>query len=919
MELKFESNLDYQLTAIESTVNLFSGQPRIQRTSPAYASVPNSLDLTEKDLLNNLQTVQTSNGFTKTDDQLYCITENIETTSGLQEIKFYNFSIEMETGTGKTYVYIRTIMELYQKYGMRKFIVVVPSIAIREGVLKTFQITENHFKTIYGSIPVSYYAYNSENLTQVRQFALSDSVEIMVMTLAAFNKAVNVIHQSTDRLLGDTPVYLIQSVRPILILDEPQNMESEKSISALAVLNPLFALRYSATHRNPYNKIYRLSPYEAYRQNLVKKIEVASVLKEDDTALPFIRLEGIETKKHTLKVRMSVHKLMKAGQIKERTIIFNQGDALKNKTDRNEYEGYDIVEINKTGNFVRFANGLEIVQGQELGTNKAQLFEAQIRYTIEEHIRKQQRLKNRGIKVLSLFFIDKVENFVQSDGIIKQILNRIFSELKGKNPDWANREVEEVTASYFAARKTRGGETIYLDSVTGDSEKDLEAYELIMKKKEELLSLTNPVEFIFSHSALREGWDNPNVFQICTLNQTISEVKKRQEIGRGIRLAVDQTGNRVREEAVNVLTVVCNESYERYVSALQSEIDWDIRKEIEARYGKPYEQLTKSELNVISDEYGETFRTPKPANARKRGKATLNKARYLSPEFKALWEKIKHKTRYAVKIDSQKLIDDVAEELNEVEIRPPSISITKISIDIDTENRYDWLKESKSPVLNIADNYPIPNVLTKISFLLQFTTPKISLTRRTLLEIIKKTSEKTQKAMISNPNEFANICSQKIKEKIADQLVDGIKYTKINDWYEMTQFIEEIESWEDYLQPVGHSIYDNIIFNSNVERVFAEELERRSDVLVYVKLPSWFTVKTPVGDYNPDWAVLRDEKDAHGDPTGKRLYLVYETKGSINSANLRGNEGRKIRCGMRHFKDELKLDDFKPIDDPRLM
>jgi type III restriction enzyme len=437
-----------------------------------------------------------------------------------------------------------------------------------------------------------------------------------------------------------------------------------------------------------------------------------------------------------------------------------------------------------------------------------------------------------------------------------------------------------------------------------------------MKKKEELLSLSNPVGFIFSHSALREGWDNPNVFQICTLNQTTSEVKKRQEIGRGVRLAVDQTGNRVREEAVNVLTVVCNESYERYVSNLQSEIDWDIRKEVEVKYGKPFEQLTDPELEQISEEYGDKFRPPKPDNARKKRIVTLNKVRYLSPEFKELWDKIKHKTRYAVKIDSKKLVDEVAKELNGVEIRPPSISITKVSIDVDAENTYDWVREAKYPVLNLSGSYPIPNVLTKISFLLQYTTPRISLTRRTLLDIIKGTSEKTQKAMISNPNDFATICSQKIKERIADQLVDGIKYTKINEWYEMTQFVEEIESWENYLQPVSHSIYDNIIFNSNVERAFAEELEKRPDVLVYVKLPSWFTVTTPIGDYNPDWAVLRNERDVHGGSTGKRLYLVYETKGSVDPANLRGNEGRKIRCGIRHFKDELKID-FRPVDDPK--
>jgi len=888
MRFRFDANQEYQLKAIAAVADLFEGQPRVEVDLTALTlgpvpAVPNRLDLDEDALLHNLQNVQERNGL-PVDHELKTIEETVEIASEPVTVRFPNFSVEMETGTGKTYVYLRTALELYQRYGMRKFIVVVPSVAIREGVLKTHQITEEHFRSLYNNPPYRYYVYDSANLSQIRQFALSNGVEIMVMTLASFNKAANVIKQSTDRLQGETPINLVQATRPILILDEPQNMESKKSIQALASLHPLFALRYSATHRNPYNLVYRLTPFEAYRQGLVKRIDVAGLEEVDNANVPFMRLEDIHVRKTTVTARLTIHRLMKNGTVKEWTITVRPGENLEWKTNRSEYAAFTVEEINPGGGFVRFTNGLELHRGETTGTDKEAIWESQIRYTVEEHFIKQRRLYEHGIKVLSLFFIDRVDNYASKDGIIRRLFNQGFREVSAKYPDvcknlWGSEEVdpEIVQAAYFAQRRTKSGHVIYLDSKTGESEKDKEVYDLIMKNKERLLSLEEPVAFIFSHSALREGWDNPNVFQICTLNQTASEVKKRQEIGRGIRLAVNQDGERVQDERINILTVVANESYEQYVAHLQSEYA----------------------------EYGPKEQPPTPVNARRRRVVQLRKECLDRPEFQGLWKRIKHKTRYAVKIDSEQLIKDTVEELDKAVIPPPRIAVTKVQMRAGTEDTWETLQVSTSKeVLNLAHRHPLPNLVTLMEDLLERTTLPIRLSRRTLLEIYRRT--KNRQAALDNPYEFANVAVRIIKNKLPDQLVDGIQYEKTGTWYELTQFEKEVESWEEYLVPANRSIYKHVIIDSDVERRFVEGLEQRGDVRLYVKLPAWFTVPTPIGNYNPDWAIVIEPRDEYGQPTGKQLlYLVRETKDTTDLSKLHPDEARKIRCGKRHFKDTL--------------
>jgi len=928
MRFRFDPNQDFQIRAIEAVCDLFEGQPLVHATvrfedgTLSLAAVPNRLVLGEDELLENLRGVQGRNGI-HPDDRLEKVQEEVSTVNGEKVVSFPNFSVEMETGTGKTYVYLRTALELNLRYGMRKFIVVVPSVAIREGVLKTLRVTEDHFRELYGNPVYRYYVYDSANLTQVRQFAQSASIEIMVMTLDSFNKASNVIRQSTDRLQGETPLFLVQVARPVLILDEPQNMESEKAIAALATLDPLLALRYSATHRNPYNVVYRLTPAEAYRQGLVKKIEVDSVIRENEENRPYLRVEDIQTKKHTVRARIAIHKLTKSGQVKETTVSVRPGDSLEKKANRSEYAGWEIDEINPGLGFVRFANNVELRKGEEQGADREAIFDIQIRHTVEEHFRKQERLKAAGIKVLSLFFIDRVANYAAADGMIRQLFDRAYQELRSEYPDWSQLPPDDVQAAYFAEKRRRGGTREALDSVTGETKADELAYDLIMRDKEALLSFPvadddeetrrkKRVAFIFSHSALREGWDNPNVFQICTLNQTASVIKKRQEVGRGIRLAVDQSGARTRDERVNILTVIANESYREYVESYQSEIAFEYRAEIEARYGKPISDLTDDERRSVEEEYGEGILPPPPRKAGAR-KAQLRKARALSPEFRELWERIKYKTRYGVKIDTEALLEAAVPEIDASEIAPPRVTITKARVDAGDDGIFEAMQLSAARTAReLSGRWPLPNLVDLMTDLLEHTSPPVRLTRRTLLELYRRAHDK--QAVLANPHEWATAAVRILKEQLADQLVNGIEYIRVVDstgseglppvekWYEMRQILDqsEVEIFSKYIVPADGDkcIYDLVPCDSEVERRFVADLEARADVKLYMKLPHWFTVPTPVGEYRPDWAIVMQGPEEDGKPV---LYLVSETKGSPRRDELRLNEWRRIQCGAAHF------------------
>ena len=592
MKFRFDPNLDYQVNAIDAVVRLFEGAQAQETGFNLIAQngvVGNRLTLADDALLANVQAVQQ-------DERLH----NGAPVPVSEALVSRDFSVEMETGTGKTYVYLRTLMELYQAYGFRKYIVVVPSVAIREGVLKTLRMTEEHFARLYDNLPYRFYEYDSGNLARVRQFVASNDVEIMVMTLDSFNKDSNIFNRRMDRMMGQRPLDLVQAARPILILDEPQNMESEISRAALASLNPLFKLRYSASHRRLYNLVYRLTPVDAYNLRLVKQIEVASVVEDHDANRAYVKCYSVDAKKTVVSARLQVYVREATGPV-PRTRTVRAGDDLHAITGLDAYAGFVVEELDAGYGEVRFANGIVVEAGEERGPDHELIARVQIAHTIEEHMRKAHRLRRKGIKVLSLFFIDEVANYTQEDGYIRRAFEEEFVRLQQQTRSWAeayrDADVEAVQGSYFSEYKSES----YMES-------DADAYDLIMKDKERLLSFDEPTEFIFSHSALREGWDNPNIFQICTLNRTISTLRKRQEIGRGMRLAVDQTGERIFEKQVNILTVVANESYREYVDRLQDE---------------------------YMAEVGAGQEPPEPKPARKRKTVRLKKGFELNPEFQA--------------------------------------------------------------------------------------------------------------------------------------------------------------------------------------------------------------------------------------------------------------------------------------------
>jgi type III restriction enzyme len=896
VRFQFDGNQIFQLRAIESVADLLRGQPRkfVDFTSADLGSmfgpVSNSIDMDETHLLENLHAVQKRNGITA-DASLQTIDDTIHTALGQQQIRFPNFSVEMETGTGKTYVYIRTTLELNRRYGLRKFIIVVPSVAVREGVVKSLKITQDHLRALYDNVPYRYTVYDSKSIARVRQFAQSDCVELLIMTIDSFNKEDNVIRQTTDRLQGATPLFLVQAARPVLILDEPQNMESEARIRALATLHPLMALRYSATHRNPYNLVYRLTPFDAYRQSLVKKIEVASVVKEDDYNQVFVRVNEIRTSGKTVQAKIAIHRRMANAGIKEKAFLFKPGDCLQTKADRPEYASFVIDEIKVRDQIVCFKNGIEIGVGQTQGADQAALFREQIRFTVEEHFRKQKRLRPARIKVLSLFFIDRVENYIGVPpaarglgrvdglypGIIRELFDAAFEELKLKYTDFAGKNATEVRSSYFAQKSRRGGIRETVDSTSGQSAEDRAAYNLIMKDKERLLSFDEPVAFVFSHSALREGWDNPNVCQICTLNQTVSEVKKRQEVGRGMRLVVNQEGQRIAEDKMNVLTVVANESYELFVSALQAEM--------EAAFGKE---------GVA----------PRPINAREKRIAKRKPLDALPEEFINLWEKIRLKTRYQVTVDTGKLINDVLGALDKLKIDAPRIVASKAEITAnDKEDRLDYQHFGQRVLASLVGRNAVPNIVEMIEDLIAHITPPIKLTRKTLAAIVTKT--KNRQSALDNPQEFALQAARIVREKAIQQLVDGIEYAKDGTWYDMSEWVEEEETVSERLIPVANSIYDHVVVQSETERKFAEKLKRMKNVRLFVKLPNWFKVGTPVGQYNPDWGLVMEQVFGEDGPL---LYLIRETKSTTVPDDLRGTENQKIHCGERHFAGALGVD-----------
>ncbi|MFW6015352.1 MAG: DEAD/DEAH box helicase family protein [bacterium] len=864
MEFKFDPEIEYQKDAIKSIVDIFAGSsPTVSNQKYNYdtkhtlislKTVSNKLIIDKERLLENIKKVQKRN-------EIQDVTTQLESM---------DFSVEMETGTGKTYIYLRTILELYLEYKMKKFIIVVPSVAIREGVLKTLKITEDHFKKIkeYSNIKYNYNEYDSSNLTLLKQFAYNNSVEIMVMTIDSFNKEINIINRYQDSI-GGKPIELIKRTNPILILDEPQNMESKKQKEALSDLNPLMKLRYSATHRETYNLVYRLSPVEAHKKGLVKKIEVLSVVEEDDYSNVYIEVQKFDRSTRGIKAKLKIYKQQKSGIKRATTTVYDGDDLYKKSNGIQEYKNFVVNYLDLKEEIIKFSNGITLKKGDIQGLNRHQLMEVQIEETIEEHFRKQYKLKEKGIKILSLFFIDKVDNFIKEDGFIRKTFIKAYNKIRNIDEEWASPykdiKADKVMASYFA-RKEDG--EYYSDRSTSYMKSSKETFDLIMNKKEQLLSFEEPVQFIFSHSALREGWDNPNVFNICTLNESYSEIKKRQEIGRGIRLPVDQKGNRMLDQRY-ILTVIANESYKDFVAKLQTE-------------------YKKSEDVPETDD--KENRKPVPVKLKEKNELSTTKWE----DFKRLWERISQKTEYQISINSNMLVEKCIEEINNINIEERKIRLNKVDIDFISEDNIDD-KIIGSGSRGINSNYMIDNFLERIE-------QKTKLTKKTILSILTK---------VDNLNLLLNDYYKYIESiiKIINKVkksfsIIKIEYYKINDKYEMSLF-QDLEGYDDNMTKVSNSIYEYVVSDSSeAEKKLAKALDNDPRVKFFLKLPNWFTVPTPIGKYVPDWAIVVENTDLRGEEKDK-LYLVRESK-SGDMDNLRPSESQKIYYAKKHFKEIFK-------------
>lgn len=879
MKLQFDANQEYQLEAIQAVVDVFEGQPQnadgfniffgkkedSQENLFQEIAVGNSLLLSSSGLAENTHAIQARNWLDKSAVS-EPFTVGKSTVGGPDKIggetelqEGNNFTVEMETGTGKTYVYLRTIHELYKTYGFKKFIIVVPSIAIKEGVMKNLEITKEHFAQLYDNPKMDYYVWDPKKRGQARQFATNDALQIMVINIDSFSKADNIINQKSD---WGVPAEFIKATNPIVIVDEPQNMETEKRKEAIASLNPLCTLRYSATHKNYYNLLYKLDPVKAYDLGLVKKIEVDSVFSEDAFNSAYIYVQKIEHKsKSGLVAKIEVDKDDARG-LQRQVITAASGVNLYDATKRDVYDGYVVDEINADEQLVTFSNGKSFFVGQRDEGLHENIVKYQIRRTIEDHLEKELRYQGRDVKVLSLFFIDRVANYRSygESGPIKGKFARWFEEaykeLTGL-PKYAalpKIDVEKVHNGYFSADKSGDWK-----DTRGDTLADDNTYELIMKDKERLLNNDEPLRFIFSHSALREGWDNPNVFQICTLNETRSDLKKRQEIGRGLRLPVNADGLRVRDDTINVLTVIANESYEDFAAQLQTEIEEDTGVVFKGRIKNKREQRT----------------------------VRAKKGYALDENFKQLWSRIKHKTRYNVTFSSTKLVEEASQWLSKAAITKPRISSRRARIEIDDKGVRGVEKLNRG--IEVSDVVGVPDVLAMIQ-------ARTKLTRKTIFEILDK-AEKIPD-ILRNPQQVVDEAVRVINHVINGFMVDGIKYERLDgEEWEMRSFEDkELVSYLDNLVEVANqdkTLFDYVAVDSGVERSFADELENRDEVKFYFKLPSWFTIDTPLGPYNPDWAIIFEEAE--------RVYFVAETKGTTEEFELKESEKQKIQCGRAHF------------------
>ena len=988
MKFKFKIQ-QYQTDAVECIARVFDGEPCIDKTlyrrdigkvdSPmlrleneeGYSN--HELVQSEGNLLENIRQLQLENDIKKS--------EKLNKNLGL-----VNLDIEMETGTGKTYVYIKSMFELNKRYGWSKFVVVVPSIAIREGVAKSFEMLETHFFEHYGK-KAKWFVYDSSNLQKIDSYSSDAGINVMIINTQAFassmkeganNKESKIIYSERDEFASRKPIDVLAANRPIIIMDEPQKMEGAATQAGLKRFNPLFTLYFSATHKTDHNLIYALDALDAYNKKLVKKIQVKGFEISNIPGIKdYMYLDDIVKSKNKAPIaKIEVNVKLKSGLITRKILSFVAGDKLETATGLQVYKGLEVLNIDPERSSVTFVNDVVLSKGQVVGDiSEDAMKRAQIRETIKSHFEKEKFNFERGIKTLSLFFIDEVSKYKSYDdegnevkGEYQKIFEEEYDYYRNENSNLFNGKYQEYLDRFDAAQVHNGyfsidkkGHAVNSALKRGsDIADDISAYDLILKNKERLLSFDEPTRFIFSHSALREGWDNPNVFQICTLRHASSATAKRQEVGRGLRLCVDVNGNRMDLDAlgeniheVNKLTVIANESYKDFVSGLQAETKEVLRTrptkaDEEFFIGKNVtvdgvkRPITKAEADAIhayllindyidekgnvTDVYKDAAKNgtlepikkasiaPMEADIHKLvqsifdesvaldgmvedGNQTeikdnaLNKANFEKKEFQELWNQINHKYAYTVHYDSDELIKKVVDDIN-ANLIVKKLSYTVHSGEQKDVNDFDDNQKTASEVVDIAamsqTKYDLVGEIAKGA----------TLTRKTVVAILKRIDASKFVMFKSNPEEFISKVIKTIKEQKATMIVECIRYNTIDDTYDSTIFTnEKHSSTYERAIPANKSIMEYVFPDSNGEKEFAEALEKATEVCVYAKLPRSFQIPTPVGNYAPDWAIAF-EKDKV-----KHVFFVAETKGSMDTMMLRPVEKAKIECAKKLFNE----------------
>lgn len=982
--MKFQFKIQqYQTDAVENTVSVFAGQPshdpaayrrdvgreRLELDETGYRNAEVELDA--KQLLENIRQVQRESNIP--------LSNKLVTVGGMGAC---HLDIEMETGTGKTYVYIKTMFELNKRYGWSKFIVVVPSIAIREGVYKSFSMLEDHFMEHYGR-KARYFVYDSGNLNLLDSFSSDGGIHVMIINTQAFaaslkeggrSKESRIIYDRRDAFGSRRPIDVVAANRPIIIMDEPQKMEGEATQTGLKRFTPLFVLNYSATHKTKHNTVYALDALDAYKEKLVKRIQVKGFeLKNLQGANTYLYIDSIIlSKKEPPMVRIELE-VKRNGGIRRESKKLAYGDDLLVVSDLNQYKGYVISDINPYRNTVTFLNGVTLRKGEVTGdVSELALQRVQIRETIRSHFEKERELFAKGIKTLSLFFIDEVAKYKSYDeqgnevkGVFQQIFEEEYTSLLNENLSlfddayqaYLRRfQVQEIHGGYFSIDKKSGRAIDSKTSRKSDLSDDISAYDLILKNKERLLSFDEPTRFIFSHSALREGWDNPNVFQICTLRHSNSEVNKRQEVGRGLRLCVDKDGNRMDKEMlgdrvhdINRLTVIANESYSTFVDDLQKKTRESLRErprqatmdffknktvlladgakhvitENEAisihayLYDNGYideqgvvtqhykddllenrvaalphrlEPMTHSIHTLVQSTYDENVLLGEMIEDGNQTQSPENKLNenFAKKEFQELWHSINHKYVYTVHYDSDELIrkavDAIDKELYVTELKYILTEGTQQAADQFGDTRTTTKKIGTVSTSTVK--YDLVGEIAKGA----------TLTRRTVVAILKGISQAKLYMFRNNPEEFIRKVIRIIKEQKATMIVEHISYNRMEETYDSTIFTQEKHTQPiEKAYPARKHVMDYVFPDSKGEIEFAGNLDSATEVCVYAKLPRTFQIPTPVGNYSPDWAI------AFNKGTVKHIFFIAETKGSMGTMELRGVEKAKIECAEQLF------------------